>query len=91
MRQVSQCAVATKHTQTHVHARTHACMHARTHARTHAHVHIPSSSTGDSGPDEDKEVPDWAAGHYYALDGSVASYASECRRDPYRKFVLLEA
>ena len=36
-------------------------------------------------------MPDWAAGHYYALDGSVASYDSECGHDPYKEFELLEA
>ena len=37
------------------------------------------------------QVPDWAAGHYYALDGSVASYDSECAHDPYKELALLEA
>ena len=37
------------------------------------------------------QVPDWAAGHYYALDGSVASYDSECGHDPYKELELLEA
>ena len=47
-----------------------------------------SVQSGCSDDDEDQEVPDWHAGFYYALDGSVASYDAECQRDPYKQMAL---